>query len=278
MNDFGIDFRKIWRLLSEEQWWDPSYSTGKAYVTACFAKIAYLHIPDMELDDAGRAKFIPCYENERMRGLRQKYDVLEFLSRGDFGDVFIIETEYSVSVITRAYNLLIIATRGTKTLNDAWVDVKARNKKFTVNGTTYSFHRGFLQLARDLWEEIVETLIEKNLLTRDVPIYFAGHSLGGALSANMRMLMAASELADGQTYIFGTPKYCDAGVLRDFETPKAVINPRDLVPKVPPWLANYPVAQVIPPYAKGFPLRLKRVLQHHSMEHYLTEIDRLLPP
>lgn len=276
MEEHAIDFRKVWTYLNTENWRDPAYSCGKAFVAASFAKIAYLHIPDMELDQAGRTKFIPCYEHERMRRLNRRYDVLEFLRRGDFGESFVIETELSVSVITRAYNLLLIATRGTKTLHDVWVDVKALRKTVAINGTSYSFHRGFLQLAKDLLEEIEGPLVDYNLLHGDVPVYFVGHSLGGALSANMRLLAEQKQLTHGQAYIFGTPKYCDRQVLEDFDAPKSVVNPRDVVPRVPPAFARYPISQTVNAYSDGFPLPLRRLLQNHAMEHYLAETEKLL--
>jgi len=66
-----------------------------------------------------------------------------------------------------------------------------------------------------------------------LPLFFTGHSLGGALA-----LMATQALApniDGACYTFGAPRVANYEYFKDIKTPVfRVVNSSDIVPRVPP--------------------------------------------
>ncbi len=87
-------------------------------------------------------------------------------------------------------------------------------------------HRGFGHLIRQIWPPIAAALesIEK-------PLYFTGHSLGGALAT-----LAASLSAPQAVYTFGAPRIGDCAFSRALSGVDLfnVINPHDFVTRLPP--------------------------------------------
>ena len=87
-------------------------------------------------------------------------------------------------------------------------------------------HRGFGYLIRQIWPSIANTLgnIRK-------PLYFTGHSLGGALAT-----LAASLYAPQAAYTFGAPRIGDCEFSRALCGVNLfnVINPHDVITQLPP--------------------------------------------
>ena len=87
-------------------------------------------------------------------------------------------------------------------------------------------HRGFRNILLELWDTIASALevIEK-------PLYYTGHSLGGALAT-----LAASLRPPRAVYTFGAPRIGDAEFAQTLAgTPVFnVFNPKDIVPELPP--------------------------------------------
>ncbi len=106
-----------------------------------------------------------------------------------------------------------------------------------------SVHSGFKTDFLRLWEKI-----ESTLLKIDLPLYFTGHSLGGALA-----ILAASVFPAKAVYTFGAPKTGDA-VFAD-SLKKARIyrfeNDRDIITTVPPSAIPFDFCHV------GVPICLK---------------------
>jgi triacylglycerol lipase len=87
-------------------------------------------------------------------------------------------------------------------------------------------HSGFKNEFKKLWEEAADILSGIRC-----PIFYTGHSLGGALA-----ILAASLRPPRAVYTFGSPKVGDsvfANSLRDIPIYR-LINNRDIVPTVPP--------------------------------------------
>lgn len=89
-----------------------------------------------------------------------------------------------------------------------------------------SVHRGFKTDFLGLWQKI-----ESILCKIDLPLYFTGHSLGGALA-----ILAASMFPAKAVYTFGAPKTGDSVFADSLKNARIYRfeNDRDIVTTVPP--------------------------------------------
>ena len=87
-------------------------------------------------------------------------------------------------------------------------------------------HKGFKVLLLKAWDEI-----EQKLKDVSRPIFYAGHSRGGALA-----VLAASLRKPQAVYTFGSPRIGDTRFCRVMESVNIyrVVNPKDIVTNVPP--------------------------------------------
>lgn len=86
-------------------------------------------------------------------------------------------------------------------------------------------HNGFKQLMLEVWEEI-----QQQLDALSAPLYYTGHSLGGALA-----VLAASLKKPAGVYTFGSPRIGNGDFVasaKDIDIYR-VVNPRDIVVGVP---------------------------------------------
>ena len=92
-------------------------------------------------------------------------------------------------------------------------------------------HRGFGHLIMQIWRPIAAALegVKK-------PLYFTGHSLGGALA-----ILAASLHAPHAVYTFGAPRIGDRSFAHTLSEVRVfnVINPHDLVTQLPPAVPGF---------------------------------------
>ncbi|GLQ32402.1 lipase family protein [Litoribrevibacter albus] len=88
-------------------------------------------------------------------------------------------------------------------------------------------HQGFLEALISIWEPIRHRLRR----IRRMPIFFAGHSLGGALAT-----LAAADYSPSALYAFGAPRVGDSGFSTSLSgTPVyRVVNHNDMVCWLPP--------------------------------------------
>ena len=87
-------------------------------------------------------------------------------------------------------------------------------------------HGGFKRVLLDAWEHI-----HPELEKISSPLFFAGHSLGGALA-----VLAATLKEPAAVYSFGCPKFADADFIsatRHLRIDR-VVNPTDVVASIPP--------------------------------------------
>jgi hypothetical protein len=87
-------------------------------------------------------------------------------------------------------------------------------------------HNGFKLLILEVWEEI-----QQQLDALPTPVYYTGHSLGGALA-----VLAASLKKPVGVYTFGSPRIGNGDFVasaKDIDIYR-VVNPRDIVVGVPP--------------------------------------------
>jgi hypothetical protein len=97
-----------------------------------------------------------------------------------------------------------------------------------ANGPAH-VHGGFLRALDSVWKDISAELDRLNC-----PLFFTGHSLGGALAS-----LAGMRRAPTATYTFGSPRVGDAAfvALAAGMPIYRIVDDRDVVASVPPyWL------------------------------------------
>ncbi len=127
----------------------------------------------------------------------------------------------------------MIVCRGTEP--HEWNDVKADANAFTVLTEVGRLHSGFNAEVNDLWP-ILEQRIEENRR----PMWFAGHSLGGAMATICAGRCKLSNIPSNPEAIFtyGSPRVGNQRYINFVKIPHyRWVNNNDIVPRVPPqWL------------------------------------------
>lgn len=150
---------------------------------------------------------------------------------------------------------VIVAFRGTQ-IDDFWasaVDI-ATDARFVLasDGEGGRVHKGFLQALGQVWDELGAHL--RRLSTAAVappPVWFSGHSLGGAL-ATLAAERAARELGANVAglYPLGSPRVGDGGFKARMDAlgleskTFRVVNDSDVVARVPPGVIYRHIGQL----------------------------------
>jgi triacylglycerol lipase len=130
----------------------------------------------------------------------------------------------------------VVVCRGTQP--NEWSDVKADANALTVLAETIGrVHSGFKQYVDSLWPSI-----ERTLVRNDLPLWFAGHSLGGGMATICAHRCKISQhTSDPEAlFTFGSPRvgnrpyinYCRLVHYR-------WVNNNDIVTRVPPTWWGY---------------------------------------
>ncbi|MGD9633391.1 MAG: lipase family protein [Pirellulales bacterium] len=129
-----------------------------------------------------------------------------------------------------------IVCRGTEP-ND-WNDIRADLDLATVIAETAGrVHRGFKREVDDLWPRL-----EQALRNNTLPLWFAGHSLGGAMATICASRCKLSYIKSNPRalYTYGSPRVGNRQYI-DFVEYEAYrwVNNNDIVTRVPPWWLGY---------------------------------------
>ncbi|MEM8679347.1 MAG: lipase family protein [Planctomycetota bacterium] len=137
----------------------------------------------------------------------------------------------------------IVACRGTEPteMNDLRADVDATS---VLAETVGRVHRGFKQEVDDLWPEL-----EAQLIANRRTLWFAGHSLGGAMATICagRCHLSHIESVPKELFTFGSPRvgnsrYVHHVALKHYRW----VNNNDIVTRVPPaWMGYRHTGQVM---------------------------------
>ena len=128
--------------------------------------------------------------------------------------------------------MAVICFRGTKQVKD-WItnlDIEPVPVEDPKTGAVLgNMHAGFHGAYMSVHDEIADRL--KGF--EDLPLYIAGHSLGGALAVVATWYQSSQRLA--ACYTFGAPRVGDQALIDRFKTPiYRIVNGPDPVPFVPP--------------------------------------------
>ncbi len=151
-----------------------------------------------------------------------------------FTDVKYIERDGAQAYELMNEHDVVVVCRGTEP--NEWNDIKADANAFTdLAETVGRVHRGFKREVDDIWPILEETLRDE---TRHV--WFAGHSLGGAMAQICAGRCQLSEIAavPREVHTFGSPR---VGTKRYIQHADVLhirwVNNNDIVTRVPPrWL------------------------------------------
>ena len=164
------------------------------------------------------------------------------------GNAKLIETipvDTQVFVI-RTATQIIVACRGTepKVLHDIATDVRCKPAKvdWAPDEKDIRVHRGFAAALEIVWEELAKAITASGDDVK-VPVYFTGHSLGGALAVLAAARFIASDANNynrfGGLHTFGQPRVGNSA-FADWATQlfrgryTRAVNHRDIVPQLPP--------------------------------------------
>jgi triacylglycerol lipase len=185
----------------------------------------------------------------------------------------------------------VVVCRGTEP--NEWNDVKADANAVAVLAETIGrVHSGFKQEVDDLWP-----ILERALADNEQPLWFAGHSLGGAMATICAVRCQVSKISSNPAGLFtyGSPRVGDRAYVNYCRLVHfRWVNNNDIVTRVPPtWLGYHHggremyidsqgrVRMVkgwrrVLDRLRGFILGLGRLnIDHfsdHSIEHYITHI------
>lgn len=128
----------------------------------------------------------------------------------------------------------VIASRGTEP--HEWNDIQADANAATVLAETAGrVHRGFKKEVDDLWP-----MLEVVLKSNTKPLWFCGHSLGGAMATICAGRCFLSYVASNpeELYTYGSPRVGDRRYVNYVKlTHYRWVNNNDIVTRVPPtWL------------------------------------------
>lgn len=130
----------------------------------------------------------------------------------------------------------VIACRGTEP--NEWNDIRAdADATSVVAETAGKVHRGFKQEVDDLWP-----MLETALMSNDQPLWFCGHSLGGAMATICagRCFLSHIESMPEQLFTYGSPRVGNKRYINFVELDHyRFVNNNDIVTRVPPVLFGY---------------------------------------
>ncbi len=153
-----------------------------------------------------------------------------------FPDVDFYDRDGSQAFRMRNDHDCVIACRGTEP--NEWNDIRADANAATVLAeTTGKVHRGFKTEVDDLWP-----MLETALTGNDQPLWFCGHSLGGAMATICagRCLLSHIESNPKQLYTFGSPRVGDKAYINYVKLDHyRYVHNNDIVTRVPPVFLGY---------------------------------------
>lgn len=229
----------LYKYINQVDWLDKNFNGNKAYVCSKFSEIIYKYKPK-NLNDRTYFYEINPQVLEEHPNIREFYNLL---FNSDFLLLFIVETPSSVTIGVSFYRAIIVASRGTSYWKDWGINLKFLKTKVCLR-LKLKFHFGFNTIAINTIEEMYSILESKG-----IPIYFTGHSLGGAISGifyyyfknncNCHINYRLSNDNANSAYTFAMPKFRNKKLLDVFNGLFHIYNPFDLVPRTPPGILGY---------------------------------------
>jgi triacylglycerol lipase len=156
-----------------------------------------------------------------------------------FVSVFGIDKNSAQAAVVEHEQYLCIAFRGTNELED-WLD---NINAFSTSELFGEFHRGFWNSVEDVWKPI-DAKCRELQQQRKRPIFFTGHSLGGAMATIAAAKYVHEDKPFTSLYTFGQPRALSRKTSQIFniECKSRYFrfhNNNDIVTRVPARLMGY---------------------------------------
>jgi hypothetical protein len=199
----------------------------KAYVMACLSEITYLKPSSSETVARERYWILPSILLKDIIERSIIFDIPRILSQTADVQVQTIDRVNFVYFVFRFSTFWVIAVRGTTTASDWGINLDVLKRYVLTRG----YHRGFLNEATSALPELL------TLVDNDAPVYFTGHSLGGAVASVLRQFWTGPNLKM-TPYIFASPRFGNRAAVTSSHA-YGYVGPVDLVPHVPPKLFGF---------------------------------------
>lgn len=267
-------------------WKDTAFSKEKAHLAALYAQLAYASIPEFELGQSHRVKIVPSDLYALMisdTGRCDFSDLVQGMSLEGF-EIFSVSNLGAVAVGVKTSEVIFVAIRGTVSLYDAAIDLRAW--RFSpYKDRRAKFHKGFYSTIADLRWPLISALQKWRC---SLPVVITGHSLGGAMAA---ILTSMEEFHYHYWYhhndalscfTFGMPRYGNTAANIESRYPYHIYNQDDLVPRFPPAFLGYPGTEaheyclqtgLVPGLRPSSQSIFSCRLSQHRMEAYLQNLN-----
>jgi triacylglycerol lipase len=153
-----------------------------------------------------------------------------------FSEAQLIDNDGSQAYRFRNQHDVVLACRGTEPTE--WNDIQAdANAVMAVVGTVGNVHSGFNREVDDLWP-----LLEELLKDNAQPVWFCGHSLGGAMATICAYRCKTSSISSNpqELHTFGSPRVGCRRYVRHAEVMHyRWVHNNDVVTRVPPAWMGY---------------------------------------
>jgi hypothetical protein len=210
-------------------WADDAQSWKKAYLFACLSELVYLRMSKYELRGKDRYKVIPSSALRLLLENDLEVELSQVMT--DAADVRAAFTD-SDSLVIGIFDFnrfIAVAVRGTMTrlnkiLGDLTVDLDA--KKHWIDQRAY--HVGFYDDAKGALGDLVGAVGSGSK-----PVYFTGHSMGGAISGLLPSIWReGTGLRLMTPYTFASPRFGNEFVAETYRN-YAYVRAADPFPHVP---------------------------------------------
>jgi triacylglycerol lipase len=217
------------------------------------------------------------------------------LSAAGFENIEFFDRDGAQAYVFESPHDCIVVCRGTEP--NEWNDIKADvNALMVLAETAGRVHRGFKREVDDLWPRL-----ERALKDNEKPLWFAGHSLGGAMATICAGRCKLAEIPSNPAglFTFGSPRVGTQRYINYVKIPHyRWVNNNDIVARVPPaWmgyrhcgrelyfncfgrLRKYSTMRRFRDSWYGFMLSLRKFKVDHLIDHsmlcYLENIKRAI--
>jgi hypothetical protein len=265
----------LWNLVNDPSvnWSDDTQNWKKAYLFACLSELVYLRMSKFELRGKDRYKVIPSAALRFLLENDLEVDLSQIMTTAaDVRSAF-TDSESLVIGIFDFNQFIVVAVRGTMTrlnkiLGDLTVDLDA--KQHWIDHRAY--HVGFYDDAKGALGEL-----SKAVGSQDKPVYFTGHSMGGAISGLLPSIWSEETPLRLMTpYTFASPRFGNEFVAETYKN-YAYVRAADPVPRVPTRSMGYRSSGWPPTmlpttdsWLSGWRMirQLTKAFEAHSIEQY----------